>query len=73
MKVGGFLPRVPKNDPPQGRTEFKNLTDLLQYIIDEDEKAKAEKKALKINSISNNSLIVENSSSSQRGNHEKSE
>lgn len=37
-----MLPRIPRNDPPQGRTEFKNLTDLLQYVIDEDNKAKAE-------------------------------
>ncbi|CAG7838346.1 unnamed protein product [Allacma fusca] len=40
LKVGNVLPRIPKNSPPQGRTEFENLTDLLQYIIDEDKKAK---------------------------------
>jgi len=39
------LPRIPKNDPPQGRTEFKNLTDLLQYIIDEDNKARSSKQS----------------------------
>ena len=38
-----MLPRIPKNYPPQGRTEFENLTDLLQYIIDEDNKDKAQK------------------------------
>ncbi|CAL8071029.1 unnamed protein product [Orchesella dallaii] len=40
QKSGEMLPRIPKNDPPQSKTEFKNLTDLLQYIIDEDNKAK---------------------------------
>ena len=40
LKVGNMLPRIPKNYPPQGRTEFENLTDLLQYIIDEDNKEK---------------------------------
>ena len=43
LKVGNMLPRIPKNYPPQGRTEFENLTDLLQYIIDEDNKDKAQK------------------------------
>lgn len=38
-----MLPAIPKNDPPQSRTEFKNLTDLLQYIIDEDNKSKLKK------------------------------
>jgi hypothetical protein len=32
MKVGSALPRIPKNNPPQGRTEFEGLTDLLTYI-----------------------------------------
>ncbi|ODM89355.1 Transmembrane protein [Orchesella cincta] len=41
QKSGEMLPRIPKNDPPQSRTEFKSLTDLLQYVIDEDEKNKA--------------------------------
>ncbi|XP_063225453.1 transmembrane protein 242 [Bacillus rossius redtenbacheri] len=31
-KVGSCLPRIPKNDPPRGRTEFENLTDLLKYL-----------------------------------------
>ncbi|XP_035702059.1 transmembrane protein 242 isoform X2 [Folsomia candida] len=42
LKAGEFLPRIPKNEP-KGRTEFANLTDLLQYVIDEDNRAKAEK------------------------------
>jgi len=42
MKAGGILPKIPKNDPPQSRTEFSGLNDLLQYVIDEDEKKKLE-------------------------------
>ncbi|XP_042221053.1 transmembrane protein 242-like, partial [Homarus americanus] len=41
-KAGGILPRIPKNNPPQSRTEFEGLNDLLQYIIDEDERKKHE-------------------------------
>ncbi|XP_078041795.1 transmembrane protein 242 [Augochlora pura] len=35
MKVGSILPRIPKNDPPQSRTEFENLTDLLRYVSED--------------------------------------
>ncbi|CAL7941955.1 unnamed protein product [Xylocopa violacea] len=35
FKVGSILPRIPKNDPPQSRTEFENLTDLLKYVSEE--------------------------------------
>ncbi|XP_053977267.1 transmembrane protein 242-like [Hylaeus anthracinus] len=35
LKVGSLLPRIPKNDPPQSRTEFENLTDLLRYVSEE--------------------------------------
>jgi hypothetical protein len=40
MKVGSALPKIPKNNPPQGRTEFAGLTDLLTYISS-DEGAKS--------------------------------
>merc|ERR1711942_43907 len=40
QRAGSILPRIPKNDPPQSRTEFSGLNDLLQYVIDEDEKKK---------------------------------
>nr|XP_045613551.1 transmembrane protein 242-like isoform X1 [Procambarus clarkii] len=40
IKAGNILPKIPKNNPPQSRTEFEGLNDLLQYIIDEDEKKK---------------------------------
>lgn len=44
LKVGTWLPTVPRNTP-QGRTEFSGLNDLLQYIIDVDkEKKEAAKK-----------------------------
>ena len=46
QKVGSWLPVVPRNNPPQGRTEFSGLNDLLQYIIDVDkEKKKAAESA----------------------------
>ena len=35
--MGDILPRIPKNNPPQGRTEFEGLTDLLKYISEEKE------------------------------------
>lgn len=43
-KAGSILPRVPKSNPPQGRTEFSGINDLLQYIIDKDNEEKEEKK-----------------------------
>ncbi|CAL1273909.1 unnamed protein product [Larinioides sclopetarius] len=39
MKVGNTLPRIPKSENP-GRSEFKNLRELLNYIIEEDKKGK---------------------------------
>ncbi|XP_063859338.1 transmembrane protein 242-like [Scylla paramamosain] len=45
MKAGSVLPKIPKNDPPQSRTEFEGLTDFLQYIISEDERKKEARKA----------------------------
>uniref|UniRef100_A0A6M2CSA3 Transmembrane protein 242 n=1 Tax=Rhipicephalus microplus TaxID=6941 RepID=A0A6M2CSA3_RHIMP len=39
LKVGSFLPRIPKNEP-QGRTEFSSLRDLLNYVIEESDKKK---------------------------------
>ena len=42
-KAGSILPKVPKNDPPQSRTEFSGINDLLQYIIDKDTEEKSRK------------------------------
>ncbi|XP_046635695.1 transmembrane protein 242-like [Daphnia pulicaria] len=39
LKVGTWLPTVPRNNP-QGRTEFSGLNDLLQHIIDVDKEKK---------------------------------
>jgi hypothetical protein len=40
-KVGSILPKIgKKKEEQQGRTEFKNLTDLWHYLIEEDEKKK---------------------------------
>lgn len=41
-KAGNLLPRIPRNDPPQSRTEFSGLNDLFQYLIDEDARKKRE-------------------------------
>ncbi|XP_003707509.1 transmembrane protein 242 [Megachile rotundata] len=35
LKAGSILPRIPKNDPPQSRTEFENLTDFLRYVSED--------------------------------------
>ncbi|XP_030746714.1 transmembrane protein 242 [Sitophilus oryzae] len=32
LKMGSILPKIPKNDPPQGRTEFSGLNDLFDYL-----------------------------------------
>lgn len=32
LKMGSILPVIPKNNPPQGRTEFSGMNDLLQYL-----------------------------------------
>ncbi|KAF5288843.1 hypothetical protein FQA39_LY03722 [Lamprigera yunnana] len=31
-KMGSILPKIPRNDPPQGRTEFTGMNDLLEYL-----------------------------------------
>ncbi|KAF5299382.1 hypothetical protein FQR65_LT09423 [Abscondita terminalis] len=31
-KMGSILPRIPKNHPPQSRTEFSGMNDLLEYL-----------------------------------------
>ena len=41
-KVGSVLPKIKKPSDRQGRTEFENLTELFQYVIDEDNKKKQE-------------------------------
>lgn len=41
-KMGNALPRI-TNPNPKGKTEFQSLTELMRYIIDEDEKSKAAK------------------------------
>ena len=35
FKMGSLLPKIPKNDPPQSRTKFEGLTDLLTYISED--------------------------------------
>jgi len=40
QKAGQILPEIPKKENPGARTEFKNLTELFQYVIDEDNRAK---------------------------------
>lgn len=38
LKAGSILPKIPKNNPPVGRTEFSGVNDFLTYIIEEDKK-----------------------------------
>ncbi|TRY68485.1 hypothetical protein TCAL_01387 [Tigriopus californicus] len=45
QKAGSILPVVPKNHPPQSRTEFSGINDFLQYVIDEDQAQKEAKRA----------------------------
>lgn len=45
-----MLPRIPRNDPPQSRTEFSGLNDLFQYLIDEDARKKQEQEQIKASS-----------------------
>jgi len=44
QKAGSILPKVPKNNPPESRTEFSGINDLLQYLIDTDEEKKNKRK-----------------------------
>ncbi|GFQ87142.1 transmembrane protein 242 [Trichonephila clavata] len=39
LKVGNVLPRIPKSENP-GRSDFKSVRELMNYIIDESEKEK---------------------------------
>jgi len=43
VKVANILPAVPKHEP-KGRSEFKSLRDLVNFLIEEDELKKARKK-----------------------------
>ncbi|XP_052751569.1 transmembrane protein 242 isoform X2 [Galleria mellonella] len=35
IRMGNILPVLPKNNPPQSRTEFSGLNDLLTYLSEE--------------------------------------
>lgn len=35
MKLGSLFPVVPKNNPPQSKSEFGSLTEFMQYLNDE--------------------------------------
>ncbi|CAH2233968.1 jg20049 [Pararge aegeria aegeria] len=35
IKMGNFLPVIPKNNPPQSRTEFSGMNDLMKYLSEE--------------------------------------
>lgn len=41
QKMGSILPKIKKNNPPQSRTEFDGLNDLLTYVSDEWGKEKS--------------------------------
>lgn len=38
QKMGQILPSVPKSNPPTSKEDFENLSELFQYVIDEDKK-----------------------------------
>lgn len=50
--TGSWLPSIQskKNKEAEGRTEFNNLTEFMQYLIDEDKKLKEKKKELLVDS-----------------------
>lgn len=43
-KIGSLLPPIKRNREQQGRSEFNNLTELFQHLIDEDNRVKSSKK-----------------------------
>ncbi|GAB1604863.1 transmembrane protein 242-like [Argonauta hians] len=51
QKIQSMMPKVSKKQP-EGRTEFKNLTDLMQYIIELDAEEKKKKLSASISSVS---------------------
>ena len=55
QKIGSLFPRLKRRKENEGRTEFENLTDLFQYVIDEDKKQKEEKKAT---TTTNNKTVI---------------
>lgn len=38
--MGQLLPSVPRNNPPQGRTEFESFRDLFNYLAEESDTSK---------------------------------
>uniref|UniRef100_R4FJX9 Transmembrane protein 242 n=1 Tax=Rhodnius prolixus TaxID=13249 RepID=R4FJX9_RHOPR len=44
FRMGSILPKIPKNEIPQSRTEFAGLTDLLTYLANDYGKAKTDSK-----------------------------
>lgn len=44
IKMGSILPVIPRNNPPQSRTEFSGLNDLLTYISEDYGKKAAKDK-----------------------------
>ncbi|GIY13283.1 transmembrane protein 242 [Caerostris extrusa] len=39
LKVGNFLPNIPKSENP-GRSDFKSVRELMNYLVEESEKGK---------------------------------
>eukprot|EP00095_Tigriopus_kingsejongensis_P011035 maker-scaffold109_size355148-snap-gene-1.27 protein:Tk11035 transcript:maker-scaffold109_size355148-snap-gene-1.27-mRNA-1 annotation:"rna exonuclease 4" len=63
-KAGSILPVVPKNYPPQSRTEFSGLNDFLQYVIDQDREKKAAEAESNPGSVQTTSVSENNSEAS---------
>ena len=41
-KIQTVMPTIPKNEP-QGKSDFKTVREVFEYIIEEDKKAKQSK------------------------------
>jgi hypothetical protein len=46
-KIGGLFPKISKPQDKLGRTEFENLTDLLKFVIEEDNLIKQKKEQIR--------------------------
>jgi hypothetical protein len=55
-KIGSLFPKISKPQDKLGRTEFQNLTDLLKFVIEEDNLSKQNRKS---NNTTNNNYQEE--------------
>jgi hypothetical protein len=65
QKIGGLFPKISKPQDKLGRTEFENLTDLLKFVIEEDNISKQKKEQIRQSNLTTNTSI------NQEGKNEK--